>query len=149
MSSNKKAKPEPAEKDKKTKLVRDSFTIPKGEYAALEQLKVRALGCGVAIKKSELLRAGLMALSAMPETGFKIALAAVPTLKTGRPTQQDKETKPAAKTTAPVVAPKTQAAPARKTPATAKPPAQKAAAKTRATTTATPTTAKRGRSATS
>lgn len=95
--SSKKAKPEQTEKDKKAKLVRDSFTIPKSEYAALEQLKVRALGCGVAIKKSELLRAGLMALTALPDAGFKNALAAVPTLKTGRPTQQNPVSKPAAK----------------------------------------------------
>ncbi len=71
--------------NKKPKLVRDSFTMPKQEYAAIETLKARALTAGVAVKKSELLRAGLMALSALPDAGFKQALAAVPTLKTGRP----------------------------------------------------------------
>ena len=84
----KKTKPAVPEKDKKSKLVRDSFTIPKDEYAAIDALKSRALGLGVAIKKSELLRAGLMSLASMQDAGFKAALAAVPTLKTGRPSHK-------------------------------------------------------------
>ncbi len=83
------AKPvEPAEapaKPKKPKLVRDSFTIPKNEYEAIASLKERALKQGVSIKKSELLRAGLMTLAFMPDAAFAKALADVPTLKTGRP----------------------------------------------------------------
>lgn len=83
------AKPaEPAEapaKAKKPKLVRDSFTIPKNEYEAIASLKERALKQGVSIKKSELLRAGLMTLAFMPDAAFAKALADVPTLKTGRP----------------------------------------------------------------
>lgn len=70
---------------KKPKLVRDSFTIPKNEYEAIASLKERALKQGVSIKKSELLRAGLMTLAFMPDTAFAKALADVPTLKTGRP----------------------------------------------------------------
>jgi hypothetical protein len=75
-------------KEKKSKLVRDSFTIPKDEYAAIDALKARAMPLGIAIKKSELLRAGLMALAAMSEARFKAALLAVPTLKTGRPSSK-------------------------------------------------------------
>jgi hypothetical protein len=75
---------EPA-KPKKAKLVRDSFTIPKNEYEAIASLKERALKHGVSIKKSELLRAGLMTLAFMPDAAFTQALADVPTLKTGRP----------------------------------------------------------------
>ena len=40
---------------KKPKLVRDSFTIPKAEFAAIELLKTRAIGLGTSVKKSELL----------------------------------------------------------------------------------------------
>ena len=47
---------------RKPKLVRDSFTIPKNEYAAIDALKARAIALGTSVKKSELLRAGLMAL---------------------------------------------------------------------------------------
>jgi len=36
-------------------------------------------------KKSELLRAGLKALGAMPDAALKKALLAVPAIKTGRP----------------------------------------------------------------
>lgn len=69
----------------KAKLVRDSFTIPKDEYQALDALKARALGLGQHVKKGELLRAGIQALSAMPDKAFQKAVQAVPTLKTGRP----------------------------------------------------------------
>ncbi len=88
MTQSKKSKAAAPEKEKKSKLVRDSFTIPKDEYAAIDALKARALPLGVAIKKSELLRAGLMALAAMSDAKFKAALAAVPTLKTGRPSSK-------------------------------------------------------------
>lgn len=78
-------KQEKAEKPKKSKLVRDSFTIPKTEYDALAKLKQRGAGLGLPVKKSEVLRAGLMALSAMGDSALGKCLAAVPTIKTGRP----------------------------------------------------------------
>lgn len=70
---------------KKPKLVRDSFTIPKNEYAAIDALKSRAIALGTSVKKSELLRAGLVALQGLSDAAYKMALSAVPTLKTGRP----------------------------------------------------------------
>jgi hypothetical protein len=72
-------------KDKKVKVVRDSFTIPKSELLQIAESKKRALGLGVEIKKSELIRAGLQALTGMNDAAFKKALASVPTIKTGRP----------------------------------------------------------------
>ena len=69
----------------KPKLVRDSFTMPKDEYQVLDALKVRALGLEKQVRKSELLRAGIQALSAMNDRAFLKAIGAVPTLKTGRP----------------------------------------------------------------
>jgi hypothetical protein len=72
-------------KVKKPKLVRDSFTIPKDEYVVIESLKTRAGKLGQAVKKSELLRAGVKALAAMSDIQFKAALSNVPTIKTGRP----------------------------------------------------------------
>ncbi len=79
------AKGEKAEKARKPKLVRDSFTIPKTEYAVLDALKLRAARAGSPAKKSELLRAGIMALAGLDEAGFLAAVSAVPALKTGRP----------------------------------------------------------------
>lgn len=72
-------------KDKKVKVVRDSFTIPKSELLQIGESKKRALELGVEIKKSELIRAGLQALTRMNDMAFKKALASVPTIKTGRP----------------------------------------------------------------
>lgn len=78
------AAPKPL-KVKKPKLVRDSFTIPKDEYSTLDQLKQRAVGLAQAAKKSEVLRAGIKALSSMSDKDFLAALRAVPSIKTGRP----------------------------------------------------------------
>ncbi|WP_372825743.1 hypothetical protein [Polaromonas sp.] len=78
-------KAEKPAKAKKPKLVRDSFTIPKAEYLVLDQLKQRAGTLTRPVKKSELLRAGIKALAAMPDAAFLTALANVPAIKTGRP----------------------------------------------------------------
>lgn len=78
-------KAEKPAKEKKPKLVRDSFTIPKAEYAVLDELKQRTGKLAVAAKKSELIRAGIKALAAMPDPAFLAALKAVPAIKTGRP----------------------------------------------------------------
>jgi hypothetical protein len=67
------------------KLVRDSFTIPKREYAVLAQLKARAESLAHPAKKSEVLRAGLKLLHGLPDGRLLAALKAVPALKTGRP----------------------------------------------------------------
>ena len=70
---------------KKPKLVRDSFTMPKDEYAAIDLLKQRATGLKRHAKKSELIRAGIMALTAMDDKQLAAVMAQVPALKTGRP----------------------------------------------------------------
>ena len=77
--------PAKAEKVKKPKLVRDSFTIPKAEYTVLDDLKQRAAKLTRPAKKSELLRAGIKALAALSDAAFLTALEQVPTIKTGRP----------------------------------------------------------------
>ena len=79
------AKTPKADKAKKPKLVRDSFTIPKNEYAVLEELKLRAAKLGRPAKKSEVLRAGVQALAAMGDAAFLATVGAVPAIKTGRP----------------------------------------------------------------
>lgn len=112
-----------SDKAKKVKLVRDSFCMPKDEYAAIDALKTRALGLSLAVKKSELLRAGLMALGNMSDTALKQVLASVPTLKTGRPPV---EAAPTEQT------PVTPAKAARKAPTKAQAPSAPAAAPTKA-----------------
>ena len=76
----------------KIKLVRDSFTIPKNEYIALSDLKLRSIRMGRPAKKSEVLRAGIAALSKMSDAAFSTALDAIPSLKTGRPKEAKKAT---------------------------------------------------------
>nr|WP_284413612.1 hypothetical protein [Acidovorax sp. SUPP3334] len=95
-ASRKKAAAKPAAtvptrdaKAKKPKLVRDSFTIPKDEYAAIEALKLRSGQLGTTAKKSELLRAGLKLLSALDNDALAKALQDVPSIKTGRPKAQE------------------------------------------------------------
>lgn len=80
-----KAKPATEQKIKKPKLVRDSFTFPKDEYQAIAGLKQKALGLNHSVKKSEILRAGLMLLNGLQDKAFLSALSKVPALKTGRP----------------------------------------------------------------
>ena len=75
----------------KNKLVRDSFTIPKAEYAVLNELKQRATRLTQPAKKSEILRAGIELLKGLSDSAFLAALAAVPNLKTGRPPKEGEE----------------------------------------------------------
>jgi len=79
------AKPVVKEKAPKLKMERDSFTMPKTEYAQLYVLKERLVKLGNPAKKSELLRAGIMQLTAMTDAALKMAMSKVPTIKTGRP----------------------------------------------------------------
>ena len=72
-------------KVKKPKMVRDSLTIPKPEYAVLDILKLRAAKLASPAKKTELIRAGIKAIAAMTDEAFLAAIKAVPSLKTGRP----------------------------------------------------------------
>jgi hypothetical protein len=69
----------------KPKLVRDSFTMPKAEYLAIDVLKQRAAQLARPVKKSELLRAGVKLLSALNDKALLAAMNDVPTIKTGRP----------------------------------------------------------------
>ncbi len=73
------------EKTPKLKMERDSFTMPKTEYAQFHVLKERLNKLGQPAKKSELLRAGIMQLTAMTDAALKAAMTKVPAIKTGRP----------------------------------------------------------------
>lgn len=70
---------------KPEKVVRDTFTMPRGDYEQLAVLKQRCLDAGVAVKKSELVRAGLLLLASEPTKRLLAAVKAVEPVKTGRP----------------------------------------------------------------
>jgi hypothetical protein len=78
-------KPAKPAKPKKVKMVRDSMSIPKDEYVVLQDLKLRVSKLGKSVKKTEVLRAGIKVLAAMSDATLLASLAAVPSLKTGRP----------------------------------------------------------------
>ncbi|MCP5265413.1 MAG: hypothetical protein H6934_04850 [Burkholderiaceae bacterium] len=70
---------------KRQKLVRDSFTMPKSDHRLIDALKTRCLTLQRATKKSELLRAGLHALSALGDRKLIALLEGLEPLKSGRP----------------------------------------------------------------
>jgi hypothetical protein len=67
------------------KVIRDSFTMPVADHELIGVLKKRCIGLGIAIKKSELLRAGLASLQRLPDAKLGQVVAAVESVKTGRP----------------------------------------------------------------
>ncbi len=73
--------PKPA----KQRLVRDSFTMPRSEYAVIDALKARLVELSRPAKKSEVLRAGVKLLATLSDAALLKALGAVPAIKTGRP----------------------------------------------------------------
>ena len=76
-----------ADKPKKIKMVRDSFSMPENEYSQFAALKRTCLLTGVHVKKSELLRAGLLCLSRLSDSELVKVVGQVEILKTGRPTK--------------------------------------------------------------
>ena len=86
-ASAKAAASEPARETAKakTKLVRDSFTMPQQDFGLIAVLKDRALGFKRPAKKSELLRAGLHALQQLTDAQLRGALDSLVPLKAGRP----------------------------------------------------------------
>ncbi len=73
----------------KRKLVRDSFTMPQADFELIDVLKQRALNFRHSVKKSELLRAGLQVLAALPQAQLQAALERITALKPGRPKKND------------------------------------------------------------
>ncbi len=73
------------EKIKKPKLVRDSFTMPELEYAVLGEVKKACIAAGIEVKKSQLLRVGLVLLKGTPVSSLKSLIEGLQTLKAGRP----------------------------------------------------------------
>lgn len=76
------------EKIKKAKLVRDSFTMPEVEYAALSEVKKACLKAGFEVKKSELLRIGVALIRKLALSSLKQEVTALAPLKPGRPRKE-------------------------------------------------------------
>ena len=67
------------------KVIRDGFTMPAGDYALIAQVQAASLQTGLNVTKSEVLRAGLHALSQMSPEELQQLLMALEKVKTGRP----------------------------------------------------------------
>jgi hypothetical protein len=72
-------------RENKKKVVRDSFTMPQNEYARIAQIKNACLKAKMHVKKSEVLRAGLILLAELNVAQLKRALGSLEKIKTGRP----------------------------------------------------------------
>lgn len=73
----------------KSMLVRDSFTLPTGDYQLLQQLGKRAVALQRPVQKAQLLRAGLHALASLSDAQFNATLDMAPAVKTGRPAKKN------------------------------------------------------------
>lgn len=81
-------------KPKKVKMIRDSFTMPENDYSLISTLKQRCLDAGVPVKKSELLRAGLIALSRLNGVSLLKRMVELEKIKTGRPPKTQASSSP-------------------------------------------------------
>lgn len=72
-------------KAKKPKLVRDSYTMPKAEYAMLAEIKQACLQAGFEVKKSQLLRIGVRLVKVLDATTLRRHVDALVPLKPRRP----------------------------------------------------------------
>lgn len=72
-------------KQKKTRLVRDSYTMPESEHQLIAAIKKRCLDAGVAAKKSEVLRAAVTGLAKLGDAELVAAIQSLEAIKTGRP----------------------------------------------------------------
>ena len=70
-------------KPRKTKLVRDSFTMQEQEYQILSDIKRAFKVEGATVKKSELMRVAVSLLPAHDLATLKVMVARLPVLKSG------------------------------------------------------------------
>ena len=73
-----------AEAPAREKVIRDGFTMPASDYSLIAQVQATSLQAGLSITKSEVLRAGLHALSTMSLTELKEVLNRLEKVKVGR-----------------------------------------------------------------
>jgi len=85
IASTKKATKEIVKPKLKLKVIRDSFTMPHGDYSKIGILKQTLMKSGLQVKKSELLRAGILELEKLSIAQLKKAVSQVEQIKTGRP----------------------------------------------------------------
>lgn len=71
--------------EKKQKVIRDSFTLPSGDYELIATIRQRCLKSAVNATKSEVIRAGLHILQSLSDEELIRAIESLEKVKTGRP----------------------------------------------------------------
>jgi|GEM_PF-547757 hypothetical protein len=71
--------------EKKEKVIRDSFTLPSGDYELIATIRQRCLNSAVNATKSEVIRAGLHILQSLSNEELIRAIESLEKVKTGRP----------------------------------------------------------------
>jgi hypothetical protein len=66
-------------------IIRETFSMPPGDSDLIDQLRQRSAAQGVMLNRSEILRAGLVALSTLSDAKLVEIGNKVPKMKTGRP----------------------------------------------------------------
>ena len=74
----------PTKPETAPKVIRDNFSMPEPDYRLIDQLRQSCLQQGVAVNKSELVRAGLIVLAQMSPEQLRQAVAQVEKIKVGR-----------------------------------------------------------------
>ncbi|MBD0262480.1 MAG: hypothetical protein ICV78_07045 [Tolypothrix sp. Co-bin9] len=69
----------------KEKVIRDSFTLPSGDYELIATIRHRCLNSAVNATKSEVIRAGLHVLLSLSDEDLISAIESLEKVKTGRP----------------------------------------------------------------
>jgi len=69
----------------KTKIIRDTFSMPQCDYDLIDKLRKQYLSQGIQMNKGEIVRAGLKVLSNMTPSDLKEVSSSVEKIKTGRP----------------------------------------------------------------
>ena len=77
-------KPSEAIVEEVTRVKRDSFTMPTTDYEQIALLQKRCLKVEISVSKSEILRASLLALSALSDEDLAALVGNLPKVKTGR-----------------------------------------------------------------
>ncbi|MBD2596037.1 hypothetical protein H6G74_17140 [Nostoc spongiaeforme FACHB-130] len=73
------------------KVIRDSFTLPSGDYELITTIRQRCLNSAVNVTKSEVVRAGLHILQSLSDEELVQAINSLEKVKTGRPSAKQQK----------------------------------------------------------
>lgn len=76
-------KPTKKIKPTKVQMVRDSYSMPESDYSKLIELKKKCIVAGVKIKKSELIRAGILSLHKLSDAALLKEVGKIASAKVG------------------------------------------------------------------